>query len=128
MKRVFGARATTAVAATIAAGAGVALAIFGVFGAHGAVPRTGPLIVRGSRSRSALPGAGGRPSRRSRTRRRLDDRPGPLRRLRLGGWPATPLSSRDRREDGIARRRRAEQKPTARGPKRDRGAPRFDSR
>jgi hypothetical protein len=47
MKRVFGARATTAVAATIAAGAGVALAIFGVFGAHGAVPRTGPLIVHG---------------------------------------------------------------------------------
>jgi len=45
MKRVFGTRATTAVAAIIAAGAGVALAIFGVFGAHGAVPRTGPLNV-----------------------------------------------------------------------------------
>jgi hypothetical protein len=45
MKRVVGARATV-VAVTIAAGVAAALAIFGVFGAHGAVPRTGPLTVR----------------------------------------------------------------------------------
>ena len=45
MKRVVGARATV-VALTIAAGVAAALAIFGVFGAHGAVPRTGPLTVR----------------------------------------------------------------------------------
>jgi hypothetical protein len=45
MKRVVGAR-TTVAALTIAAGVAAALAIFGVFGAHGAVPRTGPLTVR----------------------------------------------------------------------------------
>jgi hypothetical protein len=45
MKRVFGARAT-GVSVTIAAGAAAALAILGVFGAHGAVPRTGPLSVQ----------------------------------------------------------------------------------
>jgi hypothetical protein len=45
MKRVVGARATVA-ALTIAASVAAALAIFGVFGAHGAVPRTGPLSVR----------------------------------------------------------------------------------
>jgi hypothetical protein len=45
MKRVFGAREAVA-ALTIAAGVAAALAIFGVFGAHGAVPRTGPLSVR----------------------------------------------------------------------------------
>jgi len=45
MKRVFGARGAVA-ALTIAAGVAAALAIFGVFGAHGAVPRTGPLTVR----------------------------------------------------------------------------------
>jgi hypothetical protein len=45
MKRVFGAR-TAAVGAAILAG-GVAAGVgFGVFGAHGAVPRTGPLNVR----------------------------------------------------------------------------------
>ena len=45
MKRVFGVRATAA-AVAIAAGVGAGLASFGVFGAHGAVPRTGPLSVR----------------------------------------------------------------------------------
>src|SRR6266567_8831300 len=45
MKRVFGAREAV-IALTIAAGVAAALAIFGVFGAHGAVPRTGPLSVR----------------------------------------------------------------------------------
>jgi DNA-binding beta-propeller fold protein YncE len=45
MKRVFGGR-TAAAGLTIVAGAAAALAIFGVFGAHGAVPRTGPLSVR----------------------------------------------------------------------------------
>jgi hypothetical protein len=45
MKRVFAAR-TTAISVTIAAGAAGALVIFGVFGAHGAVPRTGPLSVQ----------------------------------------------------------------------------------
>ena len=45
MKRVVGAR-TTAAAVAVAAGLAGALAIFGVFGAHGAVPRTGPLSVR----------------------------------------------------------------------------------
>lgn len=44
MKRVVGARTA---AAALAIGAGIAgtLAVFGVFGAHGAVPRTGPLSV-----------------------------------------------------------------------------------
>jgi hypothetical protein len=44
MKRAFGARAAGA-ALTITAGVVAGLAIFGVFGAHGAVPRTGPLNV-----------------------------------------------------------------------------------
>jgi hypothetical protein len=44
MNRAFGARATGA-ALTITAGVVAALAVFGVFGAHGAVPRTGPLSV-----------------------------------------------------------------------------------
>jgi hypothetical protein len=45
MKRAFGARATVA-AVAIAAGVAAGLASFGVFGAHGAAPRTGPLSVR----------------------------------------------------------------------------------
>jgi len=45
MKRVFGPQATTAAAAAIAVAAGAALGMFAVFGAHGAVPRTGPLSV-----------------------------------------------------------------------------------
>ena len=44
MKRAFRATAT-GVALTITGGVVVALAVFGVFGAHGAVPRTGPLSV-----------------------------------------------------------------------------------
>lgn len=44
MKRLFGAL-TTAGALAIAAGVAGTLAVFGVFGAHGAVPRTGPLSV-----------------------------------------------------------------------------------
>src|SRR5215475_15524299 len=44
MKRVFGAR--TAAAAVVVVGGSVAVIVgFGVFGAHGAVPRTGPLSV-----------------------------------------------------------------------------------
>ena len=45
MKRVCGTR-TIAAAVTIVTGVAAALAIFGVFGAHGAVPKTGPLSVR----------------------------------------------------------------------------------
>jgi hypothetical protein len=45
MKRVFGAR-TTVAAVTISAAIAGALAVFGVFGAHGAAPRTGPLSVQ----------------------------------------------------------------------------------
>ena len=44
MKRVFGAR-TTAAALAVASGLAAALALFGVFAAHGAVPKTGPLTV-----------------------------------------------------------------------------------
>jgi len=44
MKRVFRVRAAVA-AATIAAAVAGSLAVFGAFGAHGAVPRTGPLSV-----------------------------------------------------------------------------------
>ena len=44
MKRLFGAR-TTAGALAIAAGVAGTLAVFGAFGAHSAVPRTGPLSV-----------------------------------------------------------------------------------
>jgi hypothetical protein len=45
MKRVFGTCAAAG-AVTLVVGAAAALAIFGVFGAHGAVPSTGPLSVR----------------------------------------------------------------------------------
>jgi len=44
MKRVFGARGTAA-AVVVVVGATAAIVGFGVFGAHGAVPRTGPLSV-----------------------------------------------------------------------------------
>jgi hypothetical protein len=52
MKRVFGARGTAA-AVVVVAGATAAIVGFGVFGAHGAVPRTGPL----SAGLTKLPGA-----------------------------------------------------------------------
>jgi hypothetical protein len=45
MKRVFGGRAAAAALAIGAAGVAAAVGV-GVFGAHGAVPRTGPLSVR----------------------------------------------------------------------------------
>jgi hypothetical protein len=44
MKRVFGARGAAAAVVVVAAGAAVTVGV-GVFGAHGAVPRTGPLSV-----------------------------------------------------------------------------------
>ena len=44
MKRVFGARGAAA-AVVVAAGGAAAIVGVGVFGAHGAAPRTGPLSV-----------------------------------------------------------------------------------
>ena len=44
MKRIFGAGTAAVGAAILAVGAAVVVG-FGVFGAHGAVPRTGPLSI-----------------------------------------------------------------------------------
>jgi hypothetical protein len=54
MKRVFGGRVGAAVVAAAVAAA-AALTTFGVFGAHGAAPRTGPLVVRKGLERAPGP-------------------------------------------------------------------------